>query len=66
MLDNLSATHTEAYNKAPTLEYGWPWPKDWPPCTPTGGARPVGPHGRPIHSPDHIQRFVDIAAPGAA
>lgn len=67
LLDNLSATHTEAYNKAPTLEYGLALAEGlaalhahwW-------GAARLAHIEAPIHSPDHIQRFVDIAAPGAA
>jgi hypothetical protein len=65
LLDNISATHVEADHKKPTLEYGLAladglavmharW---W-------GAQRLTEAQAPIHSSDHIQRFVDIAEPG--
>jgi len=65
LLDDLSATHTEAYNKTPTLEYGLALAEGlaalhgrwW------GAGRLAEAHA-PLPSPAHIQRFVDIAAPG--
>ena len=66
LLDDLSATHTEAYNKPPTPEYGVALAEGlaalhgrwW-------GAARLAEADAPIHHPNHIQRFVDIAAPGA-
>jgi hypothetical protein len=65
LLDDVSATHIEAAHRPPTQEYALAladgmaamharW---W------GSERLAG-AGRPIHDAAHIQRFVDIAAPG--
>ena len=65
LLEDVSETHTEAYNKTPALEYGLAladglavlhahW---W------GEAR-LAEIGAPIHSAAHIQRFCSIAEPG--
>lgn len=67
LLEDVSTTHVEATTRAPTLAYGealveglarlharW-----W------GGAR-LAQADAPIHDADHIQRFVDIAAPGVS
>ena len=67
LLDDLSETHVEASEKAPTLEYGLALAEGlaalhahwW-------GARRLAEAGAPIHSAEHIRRFVDIAQPGAA
>jgi len=66
LLDDLSATHVEAATKAPTLEYGLALAEGlaalharwW-------GAQRLAEAGAPIHDAKHIQRFVDIAEPGA-
>lgn len=66
LLDDLSATHVEAAEKAPTLEFGLALAEGlaamharwW-------GAQRLAEAGGPIHSAAHIQRFVDIAEPGA-
>lgn len=66
LLDDLSETHVEATAKAPTLEYGLALAEGlavmharwW-------GARRLAEAGAPIHSAEHIRRFVDIAEPGA-
>jgi hypothetical protein len=65
LLDDVSETHIEAAEKEPTLESGqvlaealatlharW-----W-------GAQRLSEAGAPMHTPQHIQRFVDIAEPG--
>lgn len=65
LLDDVTETHEEASGREPTLAYGLAladglaalharW---W-------GGRRLAEAGAPIHSADHIQRFVDIAAPG--
>ena len=65
LLDDVSETHTEAYNKEPSLEYGLAladglaamhahW---W-------GAARLAAGGAPVHDAAHIRRFVEIAAPG--
>jgi len=67
LLEDVSATHVPADEKAPSLDYGLAladglavlharW---W------GAARLVQ-AGAPVHSASHIQRFVDIAQPGLA
>lgn len=66
LLDDLSETHSEAAEKAPTLEYGLALAEGlaamhahwW------GGER-LAEAGAPIHSAEHIRRFVEIAEPGA-
>lgn len=65
LLDDVSATHVEAAEKEPTLEYGLALAEGlaalharwW-------GARGLGQAGAPIHGAGHIRRFVDIAEPG--
>jgi hypothetical protein len=65
LLDDVTATHVEATRRQPTLEYAvaladafaamharW-----W-------GADRLAAAGRPVHDAAHVQRFVDIAAPG--
>ncbi len=65
LLDDVSETHIEAAAKAPTLGYGLAladglaalhahW---W-------GAQKLAEAGAPMHSAEHIHRFVDIAEPG--
>lgn len=66
LLDDLSTTHVEAAQKTPTLEYGLALAEGlgalharwW-------GAERLAEANAPIHSARHIQRFVDIAEPGA-
>jgi hypothetical protein len=66
LLDDVSETHVEAAEKAPTLEYGLALAEGlaamhahwW-------GAGRLAEAEAPIHDAEHIQRFVDIAAPGA-
>ncbi len=66
LLDDLSETHVEAAEKAPTLEYGLALAEGlaamharwW-------GAQRLTKAGAHIHNAQHIQRFVDIAEPGA-
>lgn len=66
LLEDVSETHIEAYDKEPTLEYGltlaeglaslharW-WGKDR-----------LAEAGAPIHDAQHIQNWVNIAEPGA-
>ncbi len=65
LLDDVSATHVEAREKAPTLEYGLALAEAlatlharwW------GGAGLAAAHA-PIHDAGHIHRFVAIAQPG--
>ena len=65
LLDDLSETHVTAGNKAPTLEYGLALAEGlaamharwW-------GALGLAEAKAPVHSPEHIRRFVDIAEPG--
>lgn len=65
LLDDLTETHTIARHKTPTLAYGLALAEGlaalharwW------GGER-LAEANAPIHSEAHIQRFVDIAAPG--
>ena len=65
LLEDVSETHTEAYNKEPDLEYGLALAdglaalhaRYW-------GAERLAAAGAPIHPAAHIRRFVDIAAPG--
>jgi hypothetical protein len=66
LLDDLSETHVEAAEKAPTLEYGLALAEGlavmharwW-------GAQRLAEVQAPIHSGKHIRRFVGIAEPGA-
>ncbi len=66
LLDDLSESHVEAAEKAPTLGYGLALAEGlaamharwW-------GAQRLAEAGAPIHSANHIRRFVDIAEPGA-
>lgn len=66
LLDDLSQTHTEAAGKQPTGGYGFALARGlaamhahwW-------GGRRLAVAGAPIHSAEHIRRFVDIAQPGA-
>ena len=66
LLDDLSETHVQAAEKAPTLEYGLALAEGlaamhahwW-------GAKRLAEAEAPIHSAGHIRRFVDIAEPGA-
>ena len=66
LLDDLSETHVEATQKTPTLDYGFALAEGlaamharwW-------GAKGLKEAGAPIHDPEHIRRFVDIAEPGA-
>lgn len=65
LLDDLSETYIEASQKAPTLDYGLALVEGlalmharwW-------GAEGLAAAGAPMHSAEHIQRFVDIAEPG--
>ena len=65
LLDDLSGSHVEAAEKAPTLEFGLALAEGlaamhahwW-------GAARLAQAGAPIHSPEHIRRFVEIAEPG--
>lgn len=66
LLDDLSATHVTAREKAPTLAYGLALAEGlaslhahwW------GGSR-LAQAGMPVHNAAHIRRFVAIAEPGA-
>lgn len=66
LLDDLSKTHVQAAKKEPTLDYGLALAEGlaamhaywW-------GVRRLAKIGAPIHSSEHIRRFVDIARPGA-
>jgi hypothetical protein len=65
LLDDLSETHIEAAEKPPTLGYGLALAEGlavmhahwW-------GAQRLAEARAPIHSAEHIRRFVDIAEPG--
>ncbi|MFN2167974.1 MAG: hypothetical protein ACK2U9_17165, partial [Anaerolineae bacterium] len=65
LLDDLTASHVPAYEKEPDLAYGLALAEAlavlharwW-------GAERLAEAGAPIHDAAHIQRFVDIAAPG--
>lgn len=65
LLDDVSQTHVEASQKTPTLDYGLALAEGlaslharwW-------GAKQLAEANAPMHSPAHIQRFVDIAEPG--
>lgn len=66
LMDDLSATHVEAYTKPPTLAYGLALAEalaklhaHW------WGAARLQTGGEPIHNTQQIMRFVDIARPGA-
>lgn len=66
LLDDVTETHIEAAQKKPTLEYGLALAEGlaalhahwW-------GAQRLAEAGAPMHSADHIRRFVAIAEPGA-
>ncbi|MEO8607858.1 MAG: hypothetical protein ABI690_08260 [Chloroflexota bacterium] len=66
LMDDLSTTHVMACAKTPTLEYGLALAEGlaamhahwW-------GQERLAAGGEPIHSPEVIRRFVDIAQPGA-
>jgi hypothetical protein len=66
LLDDVSGTHVEAAGQTPTLEYGLALAEGlatlharwW-------GSERLTEAGTPLHGSDHIQRFVDIAEPGA-
>ncbi|MCI0397037.1 MAG: hypothetical protein L0332_05530 [Chloroflexi bacterium] len=66
LLDDLSQTHVQAAEKAPTLAYGLALAEGlaamharwW-------GAQRLAEAGAPIHNARHVRRFVDIAEPGA-
>jgi hypothetical protein len=65
LLDDVSETHVEAKEKAPTLEYGLALAEGlavmharwW-------GAQRLEEAGAAIHGANHIRRFVEIAEPG--
>ena len=65
LLDDLSATHVEAFRKRPTLAHGLALAEGlaamharwW-------GAQRLAAAAGPLHHAEHIQRFVDFAAPG--
>lgn len=65
LLDDVSETHVEAAEKAPSLAYGLALAEGlaalharwW-------GADRLAEAHAPIHPPDHIRRFTQIAAPG--
>lgn len=65
LLDDLSATHEECRYKTPTLAYGQALAEGlaamharwW-------GAARLAEANAPIHTPQHIRRFVEIAEPG--
>ena len=66
LLDDLSETHVEATEKAPTLEYGLALAEGlavmharwW-------GAQRLAEVGAPMHNGEHIRRFAEIAESGA-
>jgi hypothetical protein len=66
LLDDASETHVKAAEKTPTLEYGLALAEGlaalharwW-------GERRLAEANAPIHSAEHIRRFVEIAEPGA-
>lgn len=65
LLDDLSETHVEATQKTPTLSYGLALAEGlaalhahwW-------GAQRLAEAGAPVHSAEHIRRFIAIAEPG--
>ena len=66
LLDDVSESHVESTGREPTLEYGLALAEGlaamharwW-------GGRRLAEAGAPMHNAAHIQRFVDIAEPGA-
>jgi len=66
LLDDVSETHVQAAEKTPTLAYGLALAEGlaamhahwW-------GAQRLAEADAPIHTPEHIRRFVEIAEPGA-
>src|SRR5262249_14719527 len=65
LLDDLSATHLEAYRQMPTLDHGLALAEGlaarharwW-------GSQRLAEAAGPLHHAEHMQRFVDVAAPG--
>ena len=65
LLDELSDSHVEAAEKAPTLEFGLALAEGLAVIhTHWWGATRLAQVGAPIHSAEHIRRFVAIAEPG--
>lgn len=65
LLEDLSASHVTAGNKAPTLEYGLALAEGFAAMhAQWWGSTRLAEANAPIHSAEHIQRFVDIAEPG--
>lgn len=66
LLDDVSETHTTADELAPTAAYGHALAEAMAVLHATWwGAERLAEANAPIHDAAHIQRFVDIAAPGA-
>jgi hypothetical protein len=66
LMDDLSATHVEAYNKTPTLSYGLALAEGFAKLhAHWWGAERLAAGGEPIHDTAWINRFVEVARPGA-
>lgn len=67
LMDDLSQTHVEAYTKTPTLDYGLALAEALASLhAPWWGRTRLEAGGEPIPSARIIQRFVNVARPGAA
>ena len=67
LLDDVSSTHVVAEKKKPTLEYGLALAEGFATLHARWwGARRLTEVNAQMHSPSHIQTFVDIAHPGVA
>lgn len=65
LMEDISATHVEAYNKTSTLSYGLALAEAFAKLhAHWWGAERLAAGGEPMHSAGHIQRFVDIAHAG--
>lgn len=65
LLEDVSATHEEAAAQTPTLAYGLALAEALAALhAPWWGAERLAAAHAPLHNAAHIQRFVDIAAPG--
>ena len=67
LLDDVSTTHVEATGRQPTLQYAVALADGFAAMHARWwGADRLAMAGRPVHDAAHVQRFVDIAAPGVS
>ncbi|MBN2499672.1 MAG: hypothetical protein JXB38_02830 [Anaerolineales bacterium] len=67
LLDDVSQSHFEAYEKPPTLAYGLALAEGFAAMHARWwGAERLAEARQPIHNPERIRRFVSIAEPGLA